>query len=260
VRYHGGKEKIADKIVEVIGKVDGLYHEPFAGGLSVGCRVDAKKYVFSDTNAALISLYRAWFFEGWRPAGRIDAEEYAKLRDNRDTENPMTAFAGFGLSFGGKWFGGFARCNQGNDYYMQASNSLTMKLGRLVGKDVDFKHQDYSVALPEAPCFVYCDPPYIRTTKYRKIGPFDSGDFWRWAESQSGRLYVSEYVAPPGWEQIGGFDKLMTMRREGAPKKVIDRLFARTTSTTNGVDLEKVAARRLETDQGVGVKRHKRRR
>ena len=61
---------------------------------------------------------------------------------------------------------------------------------------------------------VYCDPPFAGTKGYQF--KFDSEEFWRWAErlAKSGVLvYVSEYTAPEGWEEVWAKDLALTVRR-----------------------------------------------
>jgi len=222
MRYQGGKEKIAAKIANAIGEV-GVYYEPFVGGLSVASRVKADTYILSDANEALITLYKAWR-DGWRPE-RIDEAEYARLKDAKDVADPNTAFAGFGLSYGGVWFSGFARDNSGRDYQSNAFNSLTKKMARLDGKDVTFIHSGYLDFSIQDESTIYCDPPYANTTRYKAIGSFDSAEFWRWAERQNGRVLVSEYTAPDGWRSILDVEKSMSLRNDGQHETRIERLF-----------------------------------
>jgi DNA adenine methylase len=222
MHYQGGKEKIAARISNAIGQV-GVYYEPFIGGLSVASRVQADAYILSDANEALITLYKAWC-EGWRPE-RIDEAEYARLKDAKDMADPNTAFAGFGLSFCGKWFGGFARDNSGRDYQSNAMRSLTKKMARLAGKDVTFIHSGYQdLSIPDGST-VYCDPPYANTTSYKAVDSFDSDAFWDWAKNQHSSVLVSEYVAPAGWESILDIEKKMTLRKDGPHETRVERLF-----------------------------------
>lgn len=198
MRYQGGKELIAKHIADGIGRVD-HYVEPFMGGLSVGSRVDFESAIFSDAHPGLAVLYDAWI-HGWRPK-RIDETDYKRLRDAMDLSDPMTTFAGFGLSFGGKWFGGFARCGVERDYQENALKSITRKLSRIADKDVRLVSCDYrDLVIPDA-AVVYCDPPYERTTPYPGAPSFDHAEFWRWAAELSKRctVYVSERQAPDGW-------------------------------------------------------------
>jgi DNA adenine methylase len=221
MQYQGGKSRLALKIADAIGQV-GVYYEPFIGGLSVASRVQAETYILSDANEALITLYKAWC-EGWRPE-RIDAVEYARLKDAKDMSDPNTAFAGFGLSFGGKWFGGWAR-QSGHDFFDGCINSISKKMARLDGKDVTFIHSDYQDLSIPACSTVYCDPPYANTIDYKAVSSFDSDAFWDWAKSQRSRVLVSEYVAPEGWESILDMEHGMRLRKDGPHETRVERLF-----------------------------------
>jgi DNA adenine methylase len=227
MQYQGGKEKIAARIAEVINAEKiGVYYEPFIGGLSIASRVQADTYILSDANEALIMLYKAWS-DGWRP-GRIDAAEYVRLKAAKDMKDPNTAFAGFGLSFGGKWFDGFARNSRGDDFFKNAFNSLTKKMARLDGKDVTFIHSGYQdLNIPDCST-VYCDPPYLKTRGFSGVGRFDSAKFWMWAtwaSEQDSRVFVSEYAAPDGWSSVLDIEKKMTLRKDGPHETRTEKLF-----------------------------------
>lgn len=223
MRYQGGKERIASRLVENFPSRIGTYVEPFVGGMSVASRVEADRYILSDANEALISLYVAWK-DGWRP-DRIDETTYERLRSKQDVLDPRTAFAGFGMSFGGKWFGGFAR-SKDRDYFQNALNSLTRKMSRLDLSKVRFVCSDYrNLEIPQD-AFVYCDPPYRGTTGYAATGGFDSNAFWNWAATLENCL-VSEYSAPEGWSSIWSKDKNVDMRLSGGAIPRTESLFAK---------------------------------
>jgi DNA adenine methylase len=225
MQYQGGKEKIAARIAEVINAEKiGVYHEPFIGGLSIASRVQADAYILSDANEALITLYKAWR-EGWRP-DRIDAIEYARLKDAKDMADPNTAFAGFGLSFCGKWFAGISKNNNPKrDYYNSAFVSLTKKMARLDSKEVTFIHSDYQdLNIPDGST-VYFDPPYANTIDYKAVDSFDSDAFWAWAGEQSARVFVSEYAAPDGWASVLNIEKKFNIMKDGPHETRVERLF-----------------------------------
>ena len=111
MRYFGGKERISGKLVEFMSQYienKTAYIEPFVGGCSVIAKVNHENRIGNDINKALIALYKA-IQNGWIPPDKLTNETYIRLKTEKNEEDPLTAFAGFGCSFAGKWFGGYAR-------------------------------------------------------------------------------------------------------------------------------------------------------
>ncbi len=208
MQYLGGKHRLAKGICAILERhrrPGSRFVDVFCGGLSITAGMTGPRLA-NDGCAPLINLYRAWL-DGWRP-GPIDEDRYAELKERQDPDDPHTAFAGFGLSFGGKWFGGFARNSRGYDYAGAASRSIDRKLKKC--SDVKFSTGDFlSVEIFDGD-LVYCDPPYQGTTKY---GYFDSFDYEafkasaeRWSELGAD-VFVSEYRAPDSWKEVGSWKR-----------------------------------------------------
>jgi len=111
--YLGGKEKIANRLLEAIrpyavGCTSII--EPFCGGCSVTSRLTQLNLpvLASDGHEALITMWEA-FRSGWTPPEFVSEVEYKEYQRKKDPKDPMTAFVGFGCSFAGKYFGGYAR-------------------------------------------------------------------------------------------------------------------------------------------------------
>jgi len=205
MQYLGGKSRIAKQLAAVIDQ----YREPgqlvwdaFCGGLSMSTALSIKGPVFSsDACLPLISLYTA-VQQGWEPPTEVTPDQYRAAKLLPDTD-PFKAFCGFGCSFGGKWFGGYAKGFNGPLTYPQLA-SRNVKNG-VKGKTfacVDF--------LKENPCadrgILYLDPPYRGTTAYAGTGRFDHDLFvvkiQEWAQFTD--VFVSEYDLPVGqvvWER-----------------------------------------------------------
>jgi hypothetical protein len=62
-----------------------------------------------------------------------------------------------------------------------------------------------AVRLPKG-SIIYCDPPYENKAGYY-MGAFNSSDFWQWVRdtSQTHKIYVSSYVAPPDFKTVASF-------------------------------------------------------
>lgn len=204
MQYLGGKTRLAKRIAAIVnaertargasGPVP--FWDPFCGGLSVSAEL-AKlgPGIVSDTHPALISLYRA-VREGWDPPESVTEAEYAAARMLPDSD-PRKAFVGFGCSFGGKWFGGYARQpSTGLNFAATARRSLRrMSLPGCAIERLDF----LEIEPRTLPLVIYADPPYAGTTGYAGVSPFDSARFWdrcvAW-ERCSVPVFVSEYACP----------------------------------------------------------------
>lgn len=197
MRYMGGKTRIAKQIAEVIDQYrqpGQLVGDAFCGGLSVSVALSKKGPVIaSDYNLALISLHKA-IQSGWEPPTSVSKEEYLSAKDIPDTD-PLKAFCGFGCSFAGKWFGGYASSKDRN-YATNARNSLLRK--KFTGS---IQHIDFLSVTPRPESFlIYCDIPYSGATGYTATGDFDRNKFIElvadWSNYTS--VFVSEYEFPLG--------------------------------------------------------------
>lgn len=153
---------------------------------------------------------------GWIPPESVTETEYKALSFAKPS--PARGFAGFACSYGGKWFGGYARGS--GDYAAQGSRGLIKDSEHL--KNVSYLCSDFSKVEVNAGDIVYADPPYSGTTKYSAT--FSSLKFWftvrKWRELGA-TVYISEYRAPDDatciWESsTHGFMK---------GKQVIEKLF-----------------------------------
>ena len=51
----------------------------------------------------------------------VSEQEYKYIREHKDDDPALAGFVGFGCSFGGKWFGGYARDNRTSRNYASVS-------------------------------------------------------------------------------------------------------------------------------------------
>ena len=168
MQYLGGKSKIRKQIatfLESLRKTNQVYFEPFVGGGWVLQEMSGKR-IASDGNKALIQLYKS-LQQGWIPPDFVSEEEYKQVKLVYDEGSPMLAFCGFGCSFAGKWFGGYAR-SEGKKCYAATSKRSLMKQLPMI-QDVKFEHRLFHEWNPKN-ALIYCDPPYQGTTQY---GAFD---------------------------------------------------------------------------------------
>lgn len=204
MQYFGGKAKVGKHIADYINtnrQAGQSYWEPFVGGAWIMYRVlPVGPRIGSDVCAPLIALYQK-LQEGWQPPQAVTEEDYARAKAGL-VEPYMQAFIGFGCSFAGKWFGGFAR--QAGYNFARGSGSSLLKKAAFMG-DVVFRHQNYLDAPPIKNAVIYCDPPYTGTTGYSAAPKYRPEEFWNacraWA-AQGNTVLVSEYAAPPDFELV----------------------------------------------------------
>jgi DNA adenine methylase len=180
MQYLGGKSRIAKQIagiIQTIRQKDQLYVEPFIGSCSVFHLTDNPKEGY-DNSEDLILLWQA-IQNGWIPPVNLSEEEYCNLK----VSSPLAlrAFAGFGCSFGGKFFGGYARQpGTGYNFARGTHNSLIRKRKGVLSATIE--HKDYRELHPDN-AIIYCDPPYANTTQqYGNKGGFNSEEFWQIAK------------------------------------------------------------------------------
>ena len=142
----------------------------------------------------MIALFKA-LQNGYDLPEVITEEDYYYIKEHKDENPALTGFVGFACSFGGKWFGGYARDKAQVNYALRGKKSLASKMKTLM--DAEFTCLDYrDVELPDG-CVIYCDPPYENTTKYANVD-FDHIRFWEYMRkiSQDHLVYISELNAP----------------------------------------------------------------
>jgi len=216
----GGKMRIGKQLADVINSFNPrTYHESFCGMFSVGKHVKAKKRTASDIHPDLILLLQA-VQTGWEPPTNITEAAYSQLAT--EESSALRGFVGFGCSFYGKFFGGFARDPSMNDFGTIAKNNM-LKLAPMI-QDVVFRNESYDKSKIIAD-LTYCDPPYKGSTDY-SCGPFDHDAFWEWVRNHDGIVLVSEYTAPDDFKVVWEKKVTTTMKdKTGKGCKRVERLF-----------------------------------
>lgn len=184
-----------------------VYAEPFCGALSVLCKVKAPRRLASDACEALITFHQA-VQAGWVPPDELTKEQWAHYKATQDPQDPMTALAGFGCSWGGNYFSSYSATYKFTKRRVTtafaASQSARNKMAKCA--DVEFACRDYRRTPPAD--ITYCDTPYAGTVGYPAVGPFDHEAFWAWARERSkGSLLVaSEMTAPEDFTPVLDFN------------------------------------------------------
>lgn len=204
MHYLGGKSRLGGKIaLELRSRRQSLQNvlEPFCGSCWVTQHIYPGAIMASDICEPLIMLHNA-VQRGWEPPDFITESEYAELQHayNDGEISAIMGFVGFACSWGGKWFGGYARGDTNRNYCREAKESLLKRHKFL--KKVIFEYRNYKNIDPRG-CLIYCDPPYRGTTGYG-IDEWDSPTFWEimrvW--SRVNTVIISEYTAPRDFKII----------------------------------------------------------
>lgn len=219
MRYLGGKglekKHFLPGILRLIEKTNArVYYEPFVGsGKVIEDIPNTIERIGSDKHFYIIEFLRA-IRDGWRPEYIANEEQrrarYYYVKKYKNKVNPAeVAFWGFGMSYGGKYFGGFVKDTDRRSYYENALNSIERQAPKLKG--CRFYWGNYLEKLPELldrPLIVYSDPPYRGAEKINYA--FNSDKFWDWVRYNAvGNVFhlISENSAPPDFEPVLEYQK-----------------------------------------------------
>ena len=239
MRYQGGKSRISKQIAEIINVAEIAERERereresnslvfvslFCGTCSVESKVKGfDKKILNDKHEYLIAMLNG-VKNGYELPESITEEQYKYIKTHKDEDKVLSGFVGFGCSFGGKWFGGYARNKTNTNYAAQSKRSLLKDMVTLM--DAEFICKDYKeVELPEG-CVVYADPPYNNTTGYNNE-KFNSEEFWEYMReiSKDHMVFISEQNAPDDfvaiWEK--SFTRTLDVNKDNQ-FKVTEKLF-----------------------------------
>lgn len=174
--------------------------EPFVGSAKVISLVGGHR-IGSDVNHEMIALFKA-LQNGYEPPGEVSEEFYNEVKQNQDQyPDHLKAFISIGCAFSAKRWSTYARNNRGNNYALDAKNSLN-RLRPLI-ENVEFLSSDYKDLKVPSNSLIYCDPPYKGTTGYGFH--FDHEEFYQWCRDkvkQGHLVFVSEYQAPEDFECV----------------------------------------------------------
>jgi DNA adenine methylase len=231
MRYLGGKYRLRSKIGRVINSYpQENYWEPFVGSAWVTTKVNKNKMFCSDINEYLIEMWNA-LLKGWIPPNSISEEEYYYIKEHKDENKPLTSFVGFGCSWGGKWFGGYAR-GESRNWAGEAKRSLQKKVRSLLSKNnIKFFVYDFSKSFYNISDFIiYCDPPYKGTTGYDAVENWNTEKFWRMVRTYvklGNRVIVSEYFAPEDFTCIAKFHTKTDLNTNNGKDTRVEKLFTK---------------------------------
>jgi DNA adenine methylase len=225
MKYLGGKAKIAKRIANEIHKVlspDQPFYDVFCGAGHIVSKVQGNNRHANDIGP-IVHLLEA-ISNGWEPPTEVTYEDYQEAK-KLPTTDPMYAFAGYGCSFSGKLWGGYARDTRtGPNYYCSSEAANSLKKAATLFRGVKFTNLSYLDLIIPADAVIYCDPPYAGTTGYGL--EFDQDAFYDWVANQRCTVFVSEYdYNPLGLESVLDISYKRNMRsKEGVRPTVTDYL------------------------------------
>lgn len=175
----------------------GVFVSLFCGSCAVESKVQGfSRIICNDKHRYLIAMLQG-VQGGYELPDTVSEAEYRYIREHKDDDPVLTGFVGFGCSFGGKWFGGYARDRHSDRSYAAGSKKTLLQTMATLG-DAEFICGDYrAVPIPQG-AVVYADPPYRNTTGYGGE-KFDTDEFWTYMRllAQTGHtVFVSELKAP----------------------------------------------------------------
>ena len=230
MRYFGGKAKIAKELSKELQsrlKEGQAFVDLFCGSCNVVSKIKAPVRIANDLHKELIALHKA-VQEGWIPPSSISELEYKEIKNSNEVPDYLKAFVGFGCSFAGKYWGGYARGGRQN-YASCSANSLLKKHTTM--QDVVFTTGSYSdIEIPNS-SLIYCDIPYKDTTGY-STGSFQHESFYSWAKEMKNKghtVLVSEYLQnlPEGWNVEWKHESKMSVRnKEGVQESTVEILMS----------------------------------
>ncbi|HLP05084.1 MAG TPA: DNA adenine methylase [Paludibacter sp.] len=235
MKYMGSKARFAKEILSIVLKdrtENQWYVEPFAGGMNIICEANGKR-IANDIHPNLISLFEAVVYENWKPI-KISKPFYDSVNvAKKDFDSHLVGWVGFGCSYSGKYFGGYAgetktKIGTVRDYQQESINNLLKQSEKLKG--VHFSCMPYSEMIIPENSIIYCDPPYENTSKYSNA--FNHADFWQWCRDMTAnghKVYVSEYNAPNDFKCVWEKETKSSLSANGViggSKTSTERLFS----------------------------------
>lgn len=228
MRYQGGKSRIAQQIAQIITterERQLTFVSLFCGTCSIESKIEGfDNIICNDNHEYLIELLKG-VQNGYDLPEIITEEQYKYIREHKDEDKILTGFVGFGCSFGGKWFGGYARNKTNTNYALQSKKSLLKDMKNLM--TAKFTCQDYRDLIIPNNSIIYADPPYNNTTGYGK-DKFNSDEFWEYMRiiSKNNKVFISEQTAPSDfkcvWEKE--FTRTLDVNKDNQ-FKVTEKLF-----------------------------------
>ena len=211
--YHGGKQKIGEKIALLIKKISmeieketGTqfkgYAEPFCGMLGVYRHIPdmfqdhvSFKYHAGDINESVIKMWKA-LQKGWKPPTQCSERKFYQLKGDGKS-SAEKGFIGHACGYRSTYFSTFF-----DRVDLKKVADKTLKIVEKI-KGINFQIGSYHQFSKLRGYIIYCDPPYFKGSKYMdeygKIRNFDYDDFYEWLNrmSRHNLIFLSERAKLP---------------------------------------------------------------
>ena len=191
LKWAGGKQGIADRLVRFFPADFERYFEPFVGGGSVLFALRPERAVIGDANGWLIDTYEAIRDDHEQVADLLDnlensKEEYLKIRAFLPETLPLVQRAAHLIYLNKTCFRGLFRVNrqgqfnvpygQYNRRYYDPDN---LRAAAEVLRGVEIRRGDFELCLRDVTerDFVYMDPPYHKLGGYSDFNRYTKDQF-----------------------------------------------------------------------------------
>lgn len=229
MKFMGSKNRIVNDILPIMLEErisdKQWWVEPFVGGGNIIDKVTGNRLGGDYDRNVINALKAIRDFPFNLPKNNLEftEEDYKKLRYSDDYE--YKSYAGFAFSYAGKWLAGWCRDKLGKrDYVAEAYRNAIKQSPKLKGVRLACKNY-FDLKIPNN-SLIYCDPPYLNTTKYNKS--LDYNEFWDWCRikyKQGHIIFISEYYAPKDFECIWEKKVVSSLTKDTGSKIGIEKLF-----------------------------------
>lgn len=191
VKWAGGKQALAEVIVQRFPSFEGRYFEPFLGGASIFLSVQSVDAILNDSNTWLLSTYVA-IRDDWRRVTRIldslpnTKEDYLRIREKSRNCRCRWKNAAYFIYLNKTCFRGLYRVNRKNQfnvpygaYDRRYYDPFNIEAVSQKFQQVKLLNSDFELGLSEISKgdFVYFDPPYYKLGGYSDFNRYTPNRF-----------------------------------------------------------------------------------
>jgi DNA adenine methylase len=191
VKWAGGKQGLAPRLIPYFPRTFDRYYEPFVGGGSVLFAFYPPRAVIGDLNEWLIDTYEAIRLDHGRVATILDGmintrDEYLRIREIRPDTLDLFHRAAHLIYLNKTCFRGLFRVNRHGQFnvpYGQYDRRYydpeNLKAVALALENVDIRRGDFELCLQDVTDkdFVYLDPPYYKLGGYADFDRYTKHKF-----------------------------------------------------------------------------------
>lgn len=191
VKWAGGKQALAERLVERFPKNFGTYYEPFIGGGSVFFTLNPNRAVIADYNRWLIDAYTA-IQADWKKVAKIldslpnNKDAFLEIRSIIPDKLPLFRKAAHFVYLNKTCFRGLFRVNrQGmfnvpyGEYDRRYYSEENLKHASIRLQNTLIRYGDFELSLDgiSKNDFVYFDPPYYKLGGYSDFNRYTDQQF-----------------------------------------------------------------------------------